>query len=167
MICYFRESLKPFIKVKMEQQDRKSMDFQEMAQKIVNAEAKIGLRSSIIVRDSDPHCPRGHRPSHNTSSTVQIQDSSHKNLSHIKKPKNKVLKSTPPCGNMAEPVKKEDKKKRPQKRRQKQSKQTLATGDNTKALKKKKKRRNSSKITYLYCDKKGHYASDYTKPPKN
>ena len=30
MICYFREGLKPSIKVKMEQQDRKSMNFEEI-----------------------------------------------------------------------------------------------------------------------------------------
>ena len=30
MICYFREDLKPSIEVEMEQQDRESMDFQEI-----------------------------------------------------------------------------------------------------------------------------------------
>ena len=37
MIYYFREGLKPFIKVEMEQQDRESMDFEEMVQRAVNA----------------------------------------------------------------------------------------------------------------------------------
>ena len=71
MICYFWEGLKPFIKVEIEQQDQKSIDFKEMVQKAVNAEAKAGLRSSTMVRESDAHCPRGYRPSHNTSSKVQ------------------------------------------------------------------------------------------------
>ena len=30
MICYFREGLKPSIKVEIEQQDRESIDFEEM-----------------------------------------------------------------------------------------------------------------------------------------
>ena len=62
----------------MEQQDQESMDFEEMVQRAVNAEAKAGLRSSTMVQQSDARCPRGHRPSHNTSSKVQTQDSSHK-----------------------------------------------------------------------------------------
>ena len=42
------------------------MNFEEMLQKAVNAEAKAGLKSSTIVRNLDAHCPRGHRLSHNT-----------------------------------------------------------------------------------------------------
>ena len=49
MICYFWEGLKPSIKVEIEQQDRALTSFKEMVQKAVNAEAKTGLRSSIIV----------------------------------------------------------------------------------------------------------------------
>ena len=62
----------------MEQQDRESMDFEEMVQRAVNAEAKAGLRSSTMVRESDARCPRGHRPSHNTASKVQTQGTSAK-----------------------------------------------------------------------------------------
>ena len=49
MIHYFQESLKPSIKIEMEQQDRASTSFKEMVQRAVNAEAKAGLRSSTIV----------------------------------------------------------------------------------------------------------------------
>ena len=73
MICYFRKNLKPSIKVEIEQQDRKSMSFEEMMQKAFNAEAKTGLRSSTMVRDSDAHYPRGYHLSHNTSSKVQTK----------------------------------------------------------------------------------------------
>ena len=73
IICYFWKGLKPSIKVEIEQQDRESMDFEEMVQRAVNAEAKAGLRSSTMVRESDARCPRGHRPSHNTSSKMQTQ----------------------------------------------------------------------------------------------
>ena len=71
MICYFQDGLKLSIKIEMEQQDRESIDFKEIVQKVVNAESKAGLRSSTMVRDSDIHCSRGHRPSNNTASKVQ------------------------------------------------------------------------------------------------
>ena len=168
MIYYFRESLKPSIKVEIEQQDRESTNFKEMVQKAVNAKAKAGLRSSTIVRGSDARCSRGHRPSHNTFSKVQTQGS--KNSSRSEEPKPKDLKPAPSRDNAAEPTKKEDrkdKKKRLRNRRRKQNKQTLATGDNTEAPKKKKKRCDPSKVTCFNCDKKGHYASNCTEPPKN
>ena len=71
MICYFWEGLKSSIKVEIEQQDRALTSFEEMVQRAVNAEAKAGLRSSIMVRDADSRCPRGHCPSQNTSTKVQ------------------------------------------------------------------------------------------------
>ena len=54
----------------MEQQDWESMDFEEMVQRAVNAEAKAGLRSSTMVRDSDIRCPKDHRPSNSTVAKV-------------------------------------------------------------------------------------------------
>ena len=57
----------------MEQQDRKAIDFKEMVQRAVNAEAKAGLKSSAMVQDSDICCPRGHRLSNNIASKVQTQ----------------------------------------------------------------------------------------------
>ena len=170
MICYFREDLKPSIKVEMEQQDRESMDFEEMVQRAVNAEAKAGLRSSTMVRESDARCPRGHRPSHNTSSKVQTQGSSHKDSPRSEEPKHKEPKPAPSRDDAAEPAKKEDKKdkkKKLQNRRREQNKQTPATGDNAEVPRKKRKRRDSNEVTYFNCDKKGHYASNCTEPPKN
>ena len=136
-------------------------------QRAVNAEAKAGLRSSTMIWDLDAHCPKGYRLSHNTSSKIQTQGSNHKNSLYTKKPKNKHLKSALLRGNVAEPAKKENKKKRLSGRKREQSKQTLATSDKTKAPKKKKKRRDLSKVTCFNCNKKGYYASNYTKPPKN
>ena len=49
MICYFREDLKLSIKVKIEQQDWESVNFEEIVQKAVNVEVKAGLRSSTMV----------------------------------------------------------------------------------------------------------------------
>ena len=71
MICYFREGLKASIKVDIEQQDWEAIDFEEMVQKTVNAEAKAGIRSSAMVRELHIRCPWDHRPSNNTTSKMQ------------------------------------------------------------------------------------------------
>ena len=110
MICYFWKRLKSSIKVEIEQQDRKSMDFEEMMQRAVNAKAKAGLRASTMVRESDARCPRGHRPSHNTSSKAQNQGCSHKDSPCSKEPKPKDSKLAPSRDDAAEPAKKEDRK---------------------------------------------------------
>ena len=73
MICYFWKSFKPFIKVKIEQQDRALTSFKEMMQRVVNAEFKRGLKSSIMIWDVDSRCPKSHCSSQNTSAKVQIQ----------------------------------------------------------------------------------------------
>ena len=54
----------------MEQQDRESMDFEEMVQKTVNTKAKVGLRSSTMIRELDIRSLRGYRPSHNIFSKM-------------------------------------------------------------------------------------------------
>ena len=165
MICYFQEGLKPYIKVEMEQQDWESTNFEELVQKAVNVEANAGLRSSIMVRESDLLCFRDYRPSHNTFSKVQTQGSSHKDLSRSKEPKSKDPKPAPSRDNVAEPAKKEDRKKKKKKlwnqRREHTDEQTLATRVNTKALKKKIKAR------CFNCNKKGHYANECTELSKN
>ena len=43
-----------------------------MVQKIVNGEAKAGLRSSAIIQDLDAYCPKGHRFSYAILAKVQI-----------------------------------------------------------------------------------------------
>ena len=71
MICYFWEGLKSSIKVEIEQQNRASTSFEEIVQRMVNAEAKTSLRLSIMVQDADFCYPRGHRLSQNTSTKMQ------------------------------------------------------------------------------------------------
>ena len=147
------------------------MDFEEMVQKAVNAEAKAGLRSSTMVRESDARCPRGHRPSHNTSSKVQTQGSSHKDSPRTKKSRPKEAKSTdgkapaPPRSN--EPAKPNcEKKKREWLKKKKDS--TSATGDNAiEAQKKKQISGNTSQVTCYNCQKKGHFANKCPERLKN
>ena len=66
-----------------------------------------------MVWDSDAHCPKGHRQSHNTFLKVQTQGS--KDSSCSKEPKPKDLKLAPSHDNAAEPAKKEDKKEKKKK----------------------------------------------------
>ena len=88
------------------------MNFEEMVQRAVNAETKASLRSSIIARDLNAYCPKGHCLSHNTSSKVQTHGSNHKNSPRSKKSKSKDPKSTSPYDNMADQTKKEGEKKK-------------------------------------------------------
>ena len=139
------------------------MDFEEMVQRTVNAEAKAGLRSSIMVQDLNARYPKGYRLFHNTSLKVQTQGSKNSSSSEELKPKD----SKPALlrDNVAEPAKKEDRKEKKKRfqnqRREHTEKQTPATDVNTQAPKKKIKAR------CFNCNKKGYYANKCTKPPKN
>ena len=149
----------------MEQQDRESVNFEEMVQKAINAKAKTGLKSIIMVRDSDICCPRGHCLSNNTTSKVQTQETAAKDFSHSEKPKTKNPKSVTSRDNPAELAKKKDKQKRFKHRQERirKPKETPATGNNTINAAKKKKKHDTSKVMYFNCNKKSHYASNCTK----
>lgn len=71
IICYFYESFKLSIKVKLEQQDQISTIFEEIVQKAINAKVKAKLRASFIVRDIDFYYYRCHCSSYNTLAKVQ------------------------------------------------------------------------------------------------
>ena len=104
----------------MEQQDQASTSFKEMVQKAINAEAKAGLRSSTMVKDSDVYCPKGHRPSHNIFSKVQSQGSNNKDFSYSEESKPKDPKPIPPRDNVAVKLAKKKDKKDKKKRFQEQ-----------------------------------------------
>ena len=132
MICYFWEGLKPSIKIELEQQDRKFMDFEEMVQKAVNVEAKAGLRSSTMVQKSDARCARGHRPSHNTSLKIQTQGTTAKKTrTEESRPKKAKLTDgkVPALPRSNEPAKPNYKKKKREWFKKKKN-STPAIGDN-------------------------------------
>ena len=171
MICYFWEGFKPSIKVEMEQQDRESMNFEEMMQRAVNEETKAGLKSSIMVRDSDIHCPRGHRPSNSTASKVQAHGTTTKDSFCLEKPKAKETKSV--HANAVEPSeqdKKDNKNQRDKKRRfweRRKRSNTPATGNNTIDVSKKKKKNrdcDTSRVTCYNYNKKSHIPNTCTEP---
>ena len=122
MICYFREGFKPSIKVKIEQQDQKSINFEEMIQKAVNTEAKAGLRSSTMFWNSDIRYSRDYRPSNNIASKVQTQGITTKD-SHPEEPKIKkarLTSSQAKISKLFEQARKERKKKKYQEKRDKE-----------------------------------------------
>ena len=147
------------------------MNFEEIVQKAVNAKAKAGLRSSIMVWDPDICCPKSHCSFNITASKVQTQKITAKD-SHPKELKIKEARLTLSWAEVSKPFEqacKEKKKKKYQERQDKE--QTLASTANTIEVQQKKKKKNRdqdvSKITYFNCNKKGHYASICTKLPKN
>ena len=85
-----------------------STSFEEIVQRAVNAKTKADLSSSTMFWDLDAYCPKGHRLSYNTSSTVQTQSS--KDLSRPKKTKPKDPKLVLSRDNAAESFKKDDRK---------------------------------------------------------
>lgn len=72
IISYFQEGLKLSVKVKMKQQDQESMNFKKMVQKAVYAKAIPGIRSSIMVWDSNIYCLKGHRSFNPISTNSQV-----------------------------------------------------------------------------------------------
>ena len=104
------------------------MGFKEMVQWTVNAKAKVGLRSSSIVRDLDIRCPRGHRSSNSTASNVQTQRTTAKD-SYPEEPKIKKAKSILFRAEASEPLEQACKEKKRKKHLEKRDKkeQTLAS----------------------------------------
>ena len=106
-----------------------------MVQKVVNAEAKAGLRLSIMVQDTDSRCLRGYCPSQNTSIKVQTWGSTAKEF----KPKESRPKDlnlldgkTPalPCTDEPGKTFRQDKKKEYLKKKRNRKNSTPATRDN-------------------------------------
>ena len=128
-------------------------------------EAKVGLRSSIIIWDLNARYPKGHCLSHNTSLKVQIQETTAKE-SRTKESRPKEIKQangkTPALPRSDEPAKLncQEKKKKYGKKKQDQKNSFPAIGDN--AIKSKK-----SDKKYYNCQKKCHISRNYPKPLKN
>ena len=125
-----------------------------MVQKAVNVEAKVGLRSSIMVRDADSRCPRGHRPSQNTSTKVQTQGSTAKESkpeeSRPKESKPADGKTpAPPRTNEPGKTSRQDKKKEYLKKNRDRKNPIPATENNT--IEDEKKQNNQDNRKYYNC----------------
>ena len=137
-------------------------------QRVVNAETKIGLRSSTMVWDWNVYCSKSHRLSYNTSLKVLTQSSNNKDSSRSEKLKPRDSKPAISYNNaMAEPAKKKNRKDKKKRFRGQKweyigewKEQIPTTNINvTKVIPKKKR-----KVRYFNCDKKSHYTNNYTKP---
>ena len=114
-----------------------------MMKKAINVKVKVGLKSSIIVRNADFCYPRNYRSSQNTFTKVQTQGSTAKK-SKPKESRPKDLKLA--NGKTLAPLHTDkpgkifcqNKKKKYLKKKQDRKNFTLATGDNV--IKDKKKR---------------------------
>ena len=141
-----------------------------MMQRAVNAKAKTDLRSNIMVRDADSRCPRGYHSFQNTSTKMQTQSSTAKESkpkeSRLKdlKPANRKIPALP-CINEPRKTSCHDKKKEYCKKKRDRKNSTLATGDN--AIKGEKKRNNQGDRKCYNCQKKGYFAKNCLKLPKN
>ena len=56
MIRYFREGLRPSVRVEMEQRGRELNSFKELVEKAVNAKAKAALRPRFYARETNQYC---------------------------------------------------------------------------------------------------------------
>ena len=63
MIWYFRKVLRLSVIVEMEQRGRELDSFEELVEKVVDAEAKAALRPCSYARKTDQHCLRDSWPS--------------------------------------------------------------------------------------------------------
>ena len=123
-----------------------------------------------MIRDADFRCPRGHRPSQNTSTKVQTQGSTAKESkleeSRLKdsKPANGKTPA-PPYTNEPGKTSRQDKKNEYLKKKRDRKNSTPTTGDN--AIKGEKKRNNQGDEKCYNCQKKGHFAKNCPEPPKN
>ena len=149
----------------MEQQDRASTSFKEIVWRVVNAEAKAGLRSSPMVFDSNAWCFRGHRPSHNNSPKMQTQGTT------AKKPRTKKLRpkkvkqadgKTPALPCSKEPVKPNCQEKKKQYRMKKQDRKNSSPVTEDNAIEGKK---GDGKC--YNCQKKDYIARNCPELPKN
>lgn len=112
IICYFQKSLKSSIMIEIKQQDLALTSFKKIIQRIVNADTKTSLKSSVMVQNLDAYCSKSYYPPQNTSSKMQTQEFNNKYSPCSEKLKNKDSKSAPSYGNAIEPAKKKNKKKK-------------------------------------------------------
>ena len=141
----------------MKQQDWVLTSFKKMILKAVNTKAKAGLKSSIMVRDTDFYYSRNYYLSSNISAKVQTQSS----IVKKSKPKESRLKNLKPANkitfalsyiNKLEKTFYQDKKKEYFKKKWNQKNFIPAIKDN--AIKDKKKQNNQSNKKCYNCQKK-------------
>ena len=177
MIWYFREGLRPSVRVKMEQRGRELNSFEELVEKTVDVEAKAALRLRSYARKTNQYCLWGNRPSAAKASTQgqPMKDS------RVEEPKSRPQKSKAPVSQHSDSAETSEKAQKKKKKNDHQNKRDCrarkgsipATGVNTTDAENSKKKRNGSnyrnpsKVVCYNCNKKGHYSNKCPKPPKS
>ena len=96
----------------MEQQDWKSVNFEEIVQRVVNAETKMGPRSSFKVRDLDIYYSKNHCSFNSIALKVQTQGTTAKDFFYPEESRAKETKSVYiDAAKPSELAKKKDKQK--------------------------------------------------------
>ena len=86
MLRYFREGLRPSIRVELEHRDLELESFEQLIKKVVEAESKASLRPCTTTREMDQHCSRVSRPTNTTVAKASTPSSSMKDP-RVEKPK--------------------------------------------------------------------------------
>ena len=177
IIRYFREDLRPSVRVQMEQRGRELDSFKELVEKAIDAEAKATLRPRFYAREIDQYCLRGSRP---LAAKASTQGQPMKDP-RVEEPKSRPQESKVPAlqrSNSAETSEKawkEKKKNDCQNKKDCRAREgsTPATGVNTTDADDSKKkrsgsnRRDPSEVVCYNCNKKGHYSNKCPEPPKS
>lgn len=108
IIRYFQKDLKPSIKIEIKQQDQALTRLEEIMRKTVNAEAKVGPKSSTMIQNLDICCPRSYCSSYAPFLKVQTQETKKPKPNKFKlkdlKPANKKI-FFPSCSKFTKPKK--------------------------------------------------------------
>ena len=160
----------------MEQRGRELDSWDELVEKAINAEAKVSLQPTSIIREMDQRCPRGNRPlAVSKSQASSTRDSREEPSDKAQSQDLNSSHSSQPHSSQSENIgETSDKKARKEKKKQRRLEDerarkdsTLATGINASNVPNGGTRKDLSYITCFNCDKKGHYVTKCPEPRKD
>ena len=168
MLRYFREGLRPSIRVELEHRDLELESFEQLVKKVVEAEGKASLRPHSITRETDQHCPQGTRPANSTA--AKSQGSPMKDP-RVEEPKTRTQKAN--SSYCPESTETSDKKTRKEKKKRhcydQARRGSVSTSDTGVSASSPFDgvRRELSQVTCYNCREKGHYVRNCSKPQRD